>query len=856
VNFTEIKLINKFWGFAADKMLACLQSSEIGLSFDEAKRRIDLFGLNTLQEKKEKSVLSLFLSQFTTPFVLLLLFAAVLSALLDNPMDGCLLLSIVGLSGFSGFIQEYRAVKSMRHLLQLINLTATVLREGKTTEIPIEEIVPGDIVFLRAGDMVPGDSLLIESKDLTVNEATFTGEFFSVEKMPGVLPDTTPLAQRTNILYMGSHITGGFGKALTIHTGKETLLNQLSNRLYKKTDSTAFEKGIKQFSVTLMSLIVIFSAIIFSANYFLNRPLIQSFLFTLALSIGLVPQLLPAIITINLTHGARRMAKQGMIVKKLNAIEKAGSIDILCADKTGTLTKGEVEWYQSYDAQGNESSHVHLYAYLNAYFQTGYKNPIDSAILQNGHCDCQDWLKLDEIPYDFKRKRLSVLLSNQEEKWLIIKGAFKEVLAICTRVEGEEKPFPQSLINLQEQFQAWNHQGFRVLGLAYKKMISEIVDYEEEKEATFLGFLLFYDPPKPHLDKTIACLNQLGVSLKILTGDNAFATSHLASHIGIPDLAMISGPDLEKMDEQTLLEQVECTHAFTDLDPDQKLRIIIALKKNGHAVGYIGDGVNDLGALRSADVSFSVDSAIDLAKEIADIVLFDKDLDVLCKGVMEGRKTFANTLKYILIAASANFGNMFSMAAASLMLPFLPLLPSQILLANLLTDLSEIAIATDYVDPEIIRKPCSWDIRIISRFMVVFGLISSFFDFATFGTLLFTLKVGPEEFRTGWFLESVISATLVTLFIRTKYPFYQSKPSPYLLFTLLAGMILSFLVPYSIFSELFQLPPLSWPLLAVLGGIISCYLLTIELVKKAFYEKSPSFLSQRRQGTDLKTWKT
>ncbi|MGZ3633667.1 MAG: magnesium-translocating P-type ATPase [Parachlamydiaceae bacterium] len=836
MNFTEVKRVNQFWSSTVGKMFVLLQTNEMGLSFDEAKRRIGLFGFNTLEEKKQTSALRLFIFQFTDPFILLLLFAAILSSLLDNATEAYILLSIVGLSGISGFIQEYRAIQSMSRLLQLINLTATVLREGETTEIPLEEVVPGDIVFLKAGDMVPGDSLLIESKDLAVNEATFTGEFFSVDKMPGVLPAMTPLSKQTNTLYMGSHITSGFGKALVIYTGKETLLNQLSNKLYKKASSTAFEKGIQQFSFTLMILTAIFAVAIFSANYFLDRPIIQSFLFTLALSIGLVPQLLPAIITINLTYGVQRMARQKVVVKKLNAIENAGSIDILCADKTGTLTKGEVELYQTYDTQGKESSQVHLYAYLNAYFQTGYKNPIDHAILQKGHCDCQGWLKLDEIPYDFRRKRLSVLLSNQEEKWLIIKGAFKEILSICTKVEGEEALLPQSLVSLQERFQAWNERGFRVLGLAYKKLLNETVHYEEEKGATFLGFLLFYDPPKAHLDKTVASLNDLGISLKILTGDNAFATSHLASHIGLSGSAMISGDQLEKMDEKTLLEQVERIHVFTDLDPFQKLRIITALRKNGHAVGYIGDGVNDLGALRGADVSFSVDSAIDLAKEIADIVLFDKDLDLVCKGIIEGRKTFANTLKYILIAASANFGNMFSMAAASLLLPFLPLLPSQILLTNLLTDFSEIAIATDHIDPEVVKQQSNWDIRIIHRFMIVFGLISSFFDFMTFGMLLFILKASPEEFRTGWFLESVISATLVTLFIRTKRPVYQSKPSHYLLFTIFAVMLVSFLIPYSIFSELFQLVPLEWPSLAVLGGIISCYLLTIELIKRAFYE--------------------
>lgn len=835
--------LQKFWQYTPQEVCNYLQTDLEGLSLHESQERLEKFGYNTLKKPHEQSTLSLFISQFSAPFILILMVAAALSMILDTPLDSYILLTIIGISGLLGFVQEYQAIKTVKSLLNLLHINSHVFRDHQEIEIPIEKVVPGDIVFLKAGSLVPGDCLVIETKDLVVNEAPLTGESFSIEKFPCTLAAATPLSKRNNTLYMGTYIASGFGKALVIHTGKNTLLHQFSAKISSEKPLTAFQKGIQEFSYLLMKLTALFAGLIFAANYCLGRPFLQSFLFTLALSIGLTPQLLPAIITINLAHGARRMAKQNVIVKKLIAIEDIGNIDILCADKTGTLTKGEVELYQALDSSGKENYLTHLYAYLNAHFQTGYNNSIDSAILKKEAFDTHLWQKLDELPYDFKRKCLSVLVKKADERLLITKGAFHEVLARCS-LSHSGLPLSEETPQLMKQFQEWSKKGFRVLGLSYKQVNRQFFTVDDEKEATFLGFLLFFDPPKKDLKKAIEKLHSLNTSLKIITGDNAMATSFLAEHLGITDFKLLTGPELEKMDEESLLNQVESIHAFTDLDPSQKHRILVALRQKGHVVGYIGDGINDLGAFHVADVAISVDSAVDLAKENADIVLFNKDLNVLSQGILEGRKTFANTLKYIFMAASANFGNMFSMAIASLLLPFLPLLPTQVLLINLLTDFSEIGIATDRVDPEILEKPNRWNMAFIRRFMIGFGLLSSFFDLTTFVALFFLLNASIEQFRSGWFLESVLSATLISLLIRTQRVFYQSKPSRYMILSSLSIVAFTLILPYLPIASLFGLEQLNLSFYITISIIVIGYLISIEFAKRRFYTPKSSSLGR------------
>ena len=548
-----------------------------------------------------------------------------------------------------------------------------------------------------------------------------------------------------------------------------------------------------------MEVTLVLVVAIFAINVYLARPVLDAFLFSLALAVGLTPQLLPAIISVNLAHGAKRMAQAKVIVKRLASIENFGSMNVICSDKTGTLTEGSVRVQSALDVEGAPSDQVLLYAYLNACYETGFTNPIDEAIRTHRPFDLSGYRKADEIPYDFLRKRLSILVAHDETHLMVTKGALANVLAICTSVDtggGTLVDIAARRSRIQQHFEAFSHQGYRTLGVAYKPMGAESrISKDHEVGLTFLGFLVLFDPPKPNILETIVRLKHLGVSLKVITGDNHLVAAHVSQQMGLSPTPIITGPDLRELSDEALLTRVVDTDVFAEIEPNQKERIILALRKAGHVVGYLGDGINDASALHAADVGISVESAVDVAKEAADIVLLEKDLGVLVQGVREGRRTFANTLKYVFMATSANFGNMFSMAGVSLFLPFLPLLPKQILLTNLLTDVPEMAIATDTVDHEWVDSPRRWDIKAIRQFMMTFGLVSSVFDYLTFGALLFLLHATPEQFRTGWFLESVISASLIVLVIRSRKPFFKSRPSPYLLTATLLVMVVTLMVP-------------------------------------------------------------
>ncbi len=830
-----------YWSRHVDDLLSSLDSAPEGISNEEAAERLRKFGLNTLKATEQRDGMLLFLRQFANPITLILIAAAILSFFLGQRTDSLIIIFIIFISAFLGFIQEKGAANALSHLMKLVQVNCTVLRDGKEEDIPMQQTVPGDIVLLNAGDTVPGDCRMLESRDLYANEAALTGETFPAEKKCSELPANATLAEKCNTLFMGTHVVSGTAKAVVVNTGTATEFGAISQRLRHPQPETEFEKGIHRFGFLLMELTLLLVVIIFSINISLHKPLLDSFLFSLAIAVGLTPQLLPAIISINLARGASQMAKENVIVKKLSAIENFGSMDVLCSDKTGTITEGRVVLEKTLDYLGNENEKVFRLAYLNAFFESGFTNPIDEAIRNFGKPDIGGIVKKDELPYDFIRKRLSIMVSEGRENTIITKGAFDRILEVCSHVEdgsGKLVPLPDVEDVLRGHFTELSQEGYRVLGIACKKAtdISKGLSKDDETEMVFMGMLLFTDPPKKDVKATLQDLKALGITLKIITGDNALVAAHVSRQVGLENPVLITGAEIREMSSEALVLQAYKADVFAAVEPNQKERILMALRKAGSTVGFIGDGINDAPALHAADVGISVSTAVDVAKEAADIVLLGNDLRVLINGVREGRKTFANTLKYIFMATSANFGNMFSMAGLSLFLPFLPLLPKQVLLTNLLTDIPEMTIATDKVDLEMIAKPRKMNIGFIRKFMIVFGLASSIFDYLTFGVLLYILKAGPDEFRTGWLVESVISASLIVLVIRSSQPFYRSRPGKWLLVATFLMIAITLLLPYSPIAIKMGMVPLPARFYPWLGGIIIFYIATAELLKKIFYK--------------------
>ena len=828
--------LSAFWSLADEELLRLLDATEAGLDEKEAQKRLKQYGANLLKPSKRLHSLSLLFSQFKSPIILLLIFAAILSFYLHEVTGASIILIIITISGLLGFWQERRAADAVAGLLSIIQIKASVLRDGEQKEVLTEYIVPGDIISLRAGDIVPGDCRILQSRDLFVNEATLTGETYPAEKMAGTLDRDTPLAGRINSLFMGTNVVSGTARAVVVHTGTDTELGSISQRLKVREPETEFERGVKHFGYLLLEVTMVLVVAIFAINVYLARPIIDSFLFSLALAVGLTPQLLPAIISINLAHGARQMASHKVIVKRLASIENFGSMNVLCTDKTGTLTEGTVRMRSVLDIEGKESDEVFLLSYVNAFFETGFDNPIDQAILSYGKPDISSFKKVDEVPYDFIRKRLSILVSTGSQHFIVTKGALVNVLEVCTSARMAGKVVDISLVKeqIQARFQELSSQGFRVLGLAERVVQAGHLLARDEAEMTFLGFLVFFDPLKDGIGQTIHDLGELGIGLKIITGDNRLVATNISEQMGLLKGRILTGPEIGRESDEALQKLVQKVDVFAEVEPNQKERLILALRKSGCVVGYLGDGINDASALHAADIGLSVEGAVDVAKEAADIVLLEKDLGVLKQGVIEGRKTFSNTMKYVFMATSANFGNMFSMALLSLFLPFLPLLPTQVLLTNLLTDLPEMTIAGDRVDQELVARPRRWSIGYIRNFMVVFGLLSSIFDFLTFGALLFLLHANVDQFRTGWFIESVISASFIVLIIRTKRPFFSSRPSRSLMVvTVLVGLF-TIILPFTPLSEPFGFTRISGYFLLAVAVIMVLYIASAELVKKIF----------------------
>ncbi len=835
------KTLPAFWSLPAAELLARLKTTPQGVTSDEAQQRLARYGSNLLSPRRTPDSLSLLLAQFKSPIILILLFAAGLSFFLQEHIDMLIILVIVFISGLLGFWQERGAANAVEKLLAIVQIKATVLRDGSPKEIPVEGIVPGDVIMLKAGDVIPGDCLLLDSKDLFVDEATLTGETYPVEKSAGVLSKEIQLGQRNNTLFMGTHVVSGSAKAVVVFTGTETEIGKVSARLKLQPPETEFDRGVRRFGYFLMEITLLLVISIFAINAYLGRPILESLLFSLALAVGLTPQLLPAIISVNLSHGAKRMALQKVIVKRLASIENFGSMNVLCSDKTGTLTEGVVRVHSTLDVEGKESEKVLFHAYLNAFFETGFTNPIDIEIRSYCQFNVSGYQKLDEVPYDFIRKRLSILVSKDNKHLMVTKGALQNVLAVCASVEtseGKKVDITAVKERIQQCFDKQSSKGLRILGVAYRDVGSDsLITKEHEAAMTFLGFLILFDPPKPGIADTIKQLNHLGISLKIITGDNKLVADNVSHLVGLSNPHILTGSDLRDMSDEALQKRVNDINVFAEVEPNQKERIILALKKSGNVVGYIGDGINDASALHASDVGISVDSAVDVAKEAADIVLLEKNLGVLVQGVREGRKTFANTLKYVFMATSANFGNMFSMAGVSLFLPFLPLLPEQILLTNLMTDIPEMTIATDSANSEMVDHPRRWDIGFIRTFMVVFGILSSVFDYLTFGALLFILHAATDQFRTGWFIESVISASMIVLVIRTKKPFFKSIPGKYLSTATLLIVVSALIFPFTPFGKLFGFSDLPISFLLLMGVIVAFYIIAAEMVKAVFYRR-------------------
>ena len=830
-----------YWSLDTDAVLTKLNASLNGLTTAQASQRLQEYGRNSLQGKSKITPLKMLLGQFKSPIILILIFATLVSAFVQDWVDAAIILGIVFASAILSFVQEYSANNAAEKLRAQIHVTSRVLRDGKEQIVPNEEVVMGDIVLLSAGNLVPADGIVLEANDFFVNEAVLTGETYPVEKKPGKVELNAVLHERTNCVFMGTSVRSGTAKVLITETGARTFFGQIAKRLTLRTPETEFERGVRRLGYLLTEVMFILVVGIFALNVFFHKPVLDSLLFSLALAVGLTPQLLPAIININLSKGSQAMAKQDVIVRRLSSIENFGSMDILCTDKTGTLTEGVIRLDHAYDVQGQESKKVKRAAWLNAHFQNGMVNPLDEAIVTTIKDEEKTAKKIAEIPYDFVRKRLTIVVEENGVCTMISKGAYLKVLEVCTTVEvaGEMQNLSDAWRQkLQEWYSEWSEQGYRVLGIA-QRVVPQQPSYgrDDEHGMVFLGFLLFFDPPKTGVLETIQRLEDMGVHIKIITGDNMLVARHTALAIGMKNPVIKSGDEINNLGDEALWHLAEKIDIFADVDPNEKERIILALKKTGHVVGYMGDGINDAPSLHSADVGISVANAVDVAKESADFVLLKHDLTVLERGIREGRKTFANTLKYVFMATSANFGNMFSVAGASLFLPFLPLLPTQILLINFLTDFPEMTIATDNVDPIYVEKPHRWNIHFIRRFMLVFGPLSSVFDYLTFGLMLFVVKGHEATFQSGWFIESVLSAALVVFTLRTRLPIFHSRPSRWMLLATAAVGLVTLLIPYTSLGKLFNFKPL--PPIALIGIflIVLLYFTTAEITKRWFFRR-------------------
>ena len=836
-----------FWQTPLDELERQLGASSNGLNSTEAAARLLRYGANTLDSRQKYSFLLKVLSRFRNPLVLILLVAAVISGFTGDVASLVIISTMVLLSVLLDSVQEYRAEQAAEQLKVSVALKEQVLRDGREITIRADQLVLGDVVLLAAGDMVPADGRLLEARDFFVNEGLLTGKSYPTEKhVAAEGTANVDVAQAVNAAFMGTSVVSGSAKLLLCATGNATQLGEISATLRHTPPPAALERGVYEFGILIVRLTVLLVLFVLLVNTFFHRPLLESFLFALALAVGLTPELLPMIVSVTLARGAMRMAKQKVIVKRLAAIHDLGSMDVLCTDKTGTLTEAKIALIRHITLSGADSERVLELAWLNSHFESGLRSPLDAAILEHASSIPAGWIKIDEVPFDFERRRVSVLLEHGGRRILVIKGAPEDVLKLSSRYElsgeNDTQPFDAAaLARANTQFQTLCEEGFRVLGIAWREEPASQthVVVSDEHDFVFAGYAAFLDPPKASAGQAIAALQRSGVGIKIITGDNERVTQYVCTQLDIPIEGLLTGTELAALSEEALSARIEETNLFCRVNPSQKNRIILALKRRGHVVGYLGDGINDAPSLHTADVGISVDGAVDVAKDAADIILLEHDLEVVERGVREGRRTFGNIMKYIMMGTSSNFGNMFSMAGASLILPFLPMLPIQVLLNNFLYDLSEVPIPMDDVDDELLAQPRHWDIKFIRNFMLVLGSVSSIFDFLTFGLLLWVFNATETLFQTGWFMESLATQVLVIFVIRTRGSPLRSRPNPLLAGTSLIVAAVGVLLPYTAIGRWFGFVPLPLTFLAALGAMVGCYLVLAEGVKRWFYRRFP-----------------
>ncbi len=827
------------WNAPEAELLATLGATDQGLASSAAERRLLEVGPNEAADRRKRPLWLQILERFANPLILILLFASGLSALTGEMTGFGIIVGIILLSVVLDVVQQMRAEHTVEALRKTVALRARVLRDGREASVPVETLVPGDVVLLSAGDIVPADCRMLSGKDLFLNQALFTGEAFPVEKQAGDLAaPAEDASSAANWLFMGASVISGSAAALVTRTGRATELGGLSGTLASRRPQDAFDRGIQQFGYLMLRLTIFLVLFVLAASIFFHRPLLESLLFALALAVGLTPELLPMVVTVTLANGARRMAGQQVIVKRLAAIHDLGAMDVLCTDKTGTLTESVVQLAKAVDLEGQESEEVFRLAYLNSAFESGIKSPLDAAILAHRTLDVSTLRKIDEVPFDFERRRVSVLVDDGKQRLLIVKGAPEDIIQLSTSHQtptGASVPIGEAeRRTLVERFDAIGEQGFRALGVAVRPLDHTHDDavIADEIGLTFVGFAVFVDPPKPDAAGAIRDLVAAGVAVKILTGDNERITRHICSAIGVPVTGILTGGELTALSSEALLARLPDVNLFCRVTPQQKQRIIVALKQTGKVVGFLGDGINDAAALLTADVGISVDTGADVAKEAADLVLLQHDLAAVHAGVLEGRRTVENVTKYILMGASSNLGNMLSMAAAALFLPFLPMLPTQVLLNNLLYDCSEVGVPFDTVDPEALERPAHWDMARIGRYMLVLGSVSSAFDLLTFAALYYLYAADASLFQTGWFMESLATQSLVIFVIRTRGLPWQSRPHPILTTLTLAAVTVGLALPLTPLGALFGFvaPPPSFALFLI--AAVTSYLLAVVVVRR------------------------
>lgn len=843
-------IMGDYHSLKKEEIFRNLNSSEEGLRSSEVSERLKKYGKNTITEKDSRNILEILLSQFKSPLVLILLFATMLAIVLREGIDAFIMIGIILISSLLGFYQEFKSDKALKSLKKYISFKAKVLRDGERKEVDVKDLVPGDLIFLNLGNVVPADLRIIESEELYANESSITGESYPVRKTSfEIKGKNIPLTKQENILFMGSEVSSGICKGVVISTGENTEFGKTANLLSSKEPISDFQKRINVLGGFLLKIVFILTVFVFATNFLLGKGILDSFLFAIALAVGVTPELLPVIMTISMSKGAIKMAEKKVVVKKLVSMEDLGNMDVLCTDKTGTLTENNVSLNNYFDIHDEEKEQIIQYALICNSTRSG-KNKVvgrslDKSIINFSNSKKMKLIRYErigDIEFDHNRKRMSSIAKIGNRNVLICKGDVISLLDACSKIKTKNKvEFIHTYHNqIKKKYEELSKKGLMVISVAYKEIkIKKDYTIHDERNLTFLGFLVFLDPPKKDVKKTLENLSFLGVQVKIITGDNQFVTEEICKKVGFRIKGkIICGEELDSMNEKEFFEAIEENNVFARIIPQQKFKIVTGLMRNGHITGFLGDGVNDAPALKTVDVGISVESAVEVARNSADIILLRNHLEVINEGILEGRKTFGNSTKYILNTISANFGNMLTLSLSSLYFNFVPLLPKQILLTNFISDLPLVTISTDNVDKGYLKKPRKWNIKTIRTFMIFFGVISSIFDILTMAIVWFFIAPSnPVMFRTVWFTESVLSEIFITFAIRTKEPFWKSKPSRLLVLASVFGVFLTMLVIFFQFNVWFDLKKLTLSVLAIIGVILLAYFILVEVGKKIFYTK-------------------